>query len=91
MTKGQTGVAALSVPLIRFIAITELLGVLGILLPWWLDILPSLTPVAAICFGIIMVLAARVHYKRKEPKNVFNNIILLLISLFVAYGRMARF
>src|SRR5882757_3466120 len=90
MTKGQTGVAALSASLIHFIGIAELLGVIGIILPWWLGILPSLTPVAAICFGIIMVLAAPVHYKRKETKNVFNNIILLLICLFVAYGRMAR-
>jgi hypothetical protein len=89
MTKGQTGVATLSIPQIRFIGLTEILGVIGIILPWWLNILPILTPVTAICFGIIMLLAVPVHYKRKEPQNVLTNIILLLISLFVANGRLA--
>jgi len=89
MAEGQTGVAALSDVAIRLTGIAELLGVIGIILPWWLGILPILTPMTALCFGVIMVLAARVHYQRKEVKNVRNNIILLFICLFVVYGRMA--
>lgn len=88
MAIGQTGVAVLSNGLIRFAGIAEILGVIGIILPWWLGILPILTPLTALCFALIMVLATRIHYQRKEVKNARNNIILLFICLFVVYGRM---
>jgi len=89
VAKGQTGVAGLSGSLINFIGIAEILGAFGIILPWWFKIVPVLTPITAICFCIVMIFAAPIHYKRKEPKNVFTNIGLLLISGFVAYGRFA--
>jgi hypothetical protein len=85
---GQTGVEGLSLPFIRFIGISEILGAVGLILPWWLQIAPALTPFTAICFAIIMVLAARIHYRRKEYKNVLTNVFLLVISLFIAYGRL---
>jgi uncharacterized membrane protein YphA (DoxX/SURF4 family) len=85
---GQTGVEGLSLPLIRFIGIAEILGAVGVILPWWLQILPVLTPITALCFVIIMILAARIHYRRKEYKNVMTNIFLLLVSLMIAYGRL---
>lgn len=84
---GQTGVEGLSAGLIFFIGLAEVAGATGIVLPWWTGILPVLTPVAAICFALIMILAAPIHYRRKEPGNVFTNLSLLAISLFVAYGR----
>lgn len=87
VAKGQTGVADLSVSLIRFIGITEILGGMGIILPWWLQVASLLTPITAVCFGVLMILAAAIHYKRKEPRNVATNIVLLLISCFVAYWR----
>ena len=34
-----------------------------------------------------MRLAAVVHYRRKEYKNVWVNIVFLLVCLFIAYGR----
>jgi hypothetical protein len=85
--KGQTGVEGLPLPFIRFIGITEIFGAVGILLPWWLGIARVLTPVTAVCFGVIMIFAAPIHQKRKEPKNVAINIITLVISIFTAYGR----
>jgi hypothetical protein len=84
---GQTGVENLSAGLIRFIGITEILGVLGILLPELTGIFPFLTPITAIGFGIIMILAAFVHFKRNEKTAVLVNLFLLLLSAFVAYGR----
>lgn len=86
--KGQTGVENLSLPFVRFIGISEILGAVGLILPWWLNILPVLTPVSAILFAFIMVPAAIIHYKRKEPKNVFTNTILFCICIFIAYGRI---
>jgi uncharacterized membrane protein YphA (DoxX/SURF4 family) len=86
--KGQTGVENLSLPFVRFIGISEILGAIGLILPWWLNILPILTPIAAIIFAFIMIPAAIIHYKRKEFKNVLTNAVLFSICLFVAYGRI---
>jgi hypothetical protein len=60
---GQTGVEGLSLPLIRFIAWSELLGAGGLIVPWWSGILPVLTPLAALCLGIIMIPAGVIHYR----------------------------
>lgn len=90
IAKGQTGVVNLPVAVIRFIGISEVLGAVGIIVPCFVNIWPVLTPVTAICFAVIMVMAARIHYKLHEPKNVTTNIILLIMAVFVAYGRMAN-
>ena len=86
--KGQTGVENLSIPLVRFIGISEILGAIALILPWWLNILPGLTSASAILLSIIMIPAAIIHYKRNEPKNVMTNVILFGICIFIAYGRM---
>jgi hypothetical protein len=87
IAKGQTGVVNLSAPVIRFIGISEVLGAIGIIVPWVTNIWPELTVVTAICFAVIMVLAAQIHYKLHEPRNVATNIVLLVLAVFVAYGR----
>lgn len=84
---GQTGVENLSPALIHFIGISEIVAIIGIILPWLTGIMPVLTPVAAICFGIIMILAAVAHFRRNEKMTVLLNLFLLLICAFVAYGR----
>jgi len=87
IARGQTGVVGYSTAAIRFIGIAEILGSIGIIAPWWTGILPWLTPVAACCFAGIMLLAAPIHYRLKEPRNVATNVTLLALSLFVAFGR----
>ena len=87
---GQTGIENLSYPVIRFIGISELLGAIGIVLPWWLMIVPVLTPVTAVCFAMIMLLAAPIHYRRKEMKAVGINLSFFFVSVFVAYMRFAQ-
>ena len=87
---GQTGVADLSLPLVRFIGVSELLGAVGLILPRWTGILPTLTPLSALCLGLIMIPAAIIHYKRREVKTVWRiNVPLFLLCLLVAYGRQA--
>ena len=86
--KGQTGVENLSLPLVRFIGVSEILGAFGLILPWWVKILPALTLLSGILLAIVMIPAAIIHYKRKEPKNVMTNIILFLICIFIACGRL---
>jgi uncharacterized membrane protein YphA (DoxX/SURF4 family) len=85
---GQTGVEGLPIALIRFIGISEILGTIGIILPQLLHIVAVLTPISAVCFAVIMIPASIIHYKRHEYKNVFNNCVLFLICVFIAYGRI---
>lgn len=85
---GQTGVAGLPGWLIKFIGICEILATAGFTLPVWLNVYSLLTPVTAILCCVIMVLAMRIHYRLKEPANVFTNIVLFLLCAFVAYERL---
>jgi len=77
----------LSRGLVAFIGISELLGGLGLTLPYATGIAPVLTPVAAIGVSVIMVLAAGYHLRRKEYPGVAITIVYLALSLFVAIGR----
>lgn len=84
---GQTGVQFFPQPAIRMIAACELLGVVGVTLPWLTGIASVLTPVAAVGLGIVMVGAATTHIKLREPTNVGITVVLFAICVFVAYGR----
>lgn len=87
IAKGQTGVAGYAPATIHFIGVCEILGAIGIVLPWLTGIAPVLTPLTAGCFAVIMLLAAPIHYRLREPQNVAVNITLLIISLLVAWLR----
>lgn len=84
---GQTGVEHLPLPLIRFIGISEILGVVGLIVPWLTRINPALTPIAALCLGLIMVPAAIIHYRRHEKRTMLLNVAILILCAWVAYGR----
>ena len=72
---------------VKFIGIAELLGGIGLILPWALDIAPILTPLAAAGLALTMVLAAAYHARKKEYQGIVVNIALLALALFVAVGR----
>ena len=73
--------------LIKFIGVAEIVGALGLLLPWWSGVAPMLTPAAALALGAIMIPAAVIHHRRGEPRQVAQNGGILLLCLLVAYGR----
>jgi hypothetical protein len=80
------------VALVRFIGVVELAGALGMILPILTGILPWLTPLAAIGFLIIQILAIGMHARRGETaKTVALNLVLLALSVFVAWGRWPLF
>lgn len=87
---GQTGVRDYPIGFIRFIATCELLGATGLVLPRALNVLPILTPIAAIGLGIIMIGAARAHTRLHEPRNVAINVALITLLVFVAIGRLVN-
>lgn len=77
--------------LVRFIGFVELAGALGMILPAITRILPFLTPFAALGFAIIQVLAIGVHASLGETATSLPmNLVLLALSLFVAWGRFSK-
>jgi putative oxidoreductase len=77
--------------LTRFIGIAEVLGALGMILPAATRILPWLTPLAALGFATIQVLAIGVHAMRGETLTTLPvNLLLLALALFVLWGRWRK-
>lgn len=72
---------------IKFIGISEILASLGLVLPWLTGILPILTPLAATGLGLIMILAAGYHIRKKETGPAVMSLVLFLLAIWVAYGR----
>jgi VIT1/CCC1 family predicted Fe2+/Mn2+ transporter len=59
----------------------------GLILPATLDIAPELVPIAAVGLILPMVGAIITHLRRREPKVVVLNLVLLALATFVAWGR----
>jgi len=76
--------------LTRFIGTMEVLGAIGIILPALTRIAPGLTPLAALGFSTIQVLAMGVHISRGEFMILPMNAVLLALSIFVLWGRTRR-
>jgi uncharacterized membrane protein YphA (DoxX/SURF4 family) len=72
---------------VRLIGTAELLAAAGLILPMALDILEVLTPLAATGLVILMLGAMYTHYRRKEYPLIAMTGVLMLLALFVAYGR----
>jgi uncharacterized membrane protein len=76
---------------IRLIGAAELLGGIGLILPAVTGIAPILTPIAAACLAVVMVLAASTHIRRKEPSGVVVNAVLFALAVLVAWGRFGPY
>jgi uncharacterized membrane protein YphA (DoxX/SURF4 family) len=72
---------------VRLIGSLEILGAIGLILPAVTGILPWLTPVAAACLALTMLGAMITHGRRSEYSQIGINLVLLVLTLFVAYGR----
>lgn len=77
--------------LVRFIGVVEFLGAVGVILPALTRILPWLTPLAALGFAVIQVLAIGTHASLGETAMTLPmNLVLLALSLFVVWGRWKK-
>lgn len=74
---------------IRFIGISEFLIGLGLILPQLTGVMPVLTVIAAATLALVMILAIVEHLKYKETKEIATNVVLMVLALFVAWGRYA--
>jgi hypothetical protein len=86
---GQTAAKIVPMRYMRTAGVSELFAVLGLILPWATGVARVLTPVAATGFGVVMLLAATVHTRLREPQNVATNMGILAVCAFVAIGRYA--
>ena len=77
---------------VRVVGISELLGVLGLILPMITGILPWMTILAAFGLALIQILAIFTEHLPKKEFNVIPvNLVLLAFSVFVIYGRWELF
>jgi len=72
---------------LRFIAVAELLGAIGLILPGLLRIKPGLTPLAAAGLAIIMIGATVVTMTYMGVAMALFPLVVGLLAVFVAYGR----
>jgi hypothetical protein len=72
---------------VKAVGLVEVLGALGLILPWLTGIATILTPIAAIGLVVVQIGAIRVHLVRNERQPLPANALLLLIAAFVAVGR----
>lgn len=86
---GQTGVSVFPAPLVKLVACCELLGAVGVVVPWLTGRVTVLTPLAAVGFAFIMVGAVAAHARLREPRNVAATSLILLVATAVAVGRFA--
>ncbi|KYH02025.1 DoxX family protein [Bradyrhizobium sp. DOA1] len=75
---------------VRSIALVDLAGGIGILLPALTRILPRLTVLAALGCAVLQVIALVFHLSRGEADVAPLNIALLALSLFVLWGRGSK-
>lgn len=75
---------------LRAIGAIEVVGGLGVLLPWLTDIAPILTPIAALGLAAVQVCAIALHMRRKETKALPVNLVLLVLALVVAAIRFSQ-
>ena len=72
---------------LRFIALCEVLGAIGLILPGLLRIRPGLTPLAAAGLVIIMIGATVLTLLTGDIAMALIPLVVGLLAAFVAYGR----
>ncbi len=86
----KMGVLAPVSPLaIRGVALAEVLGAIGLVLPPLVGVAVGLVPWAAFGLACVMVGAMIAHGQRAEWAQVGANAVLFLLAVFVMYGRSA--
>ena len=73
---------------IRILGILEWLGCIGIIAPQLTGIVTILTPIAALCFCLLMIAAMVIHIQKKEYKMMPLLTVLLILAASVAYYRL---
>ena len=87
-SKGMAWRKDFSQETVRLVGVLELLGAAGLVLPALTGVLPWLTPLAAAGLALTMIRAALTHLRRGEYETILVIAVLMVLALFVAYGRL---
>jgi uncharacterized membrane protein len=87
LKKNMSWVAHVPVWAVRVVGILEILGGLGLILPAVTHIAPILTAIAAAALVLTMIGAIITHVVLKETNRSIAPLVLLILALFLAYGR----
>ncbi|HEV8340785.1 MAG TPA: DoxX family protein [Candidatus Binatia bacterium] len=72
---------------VRFTGVVEVLGAIGVILPWLVGIRPGLTPLAAAGLVIVMIGATVYTLAAGDVAPALISLVVGLLAAFVAYGR----
>ena len=72
---------------LRFTGIVEVLGAIGVILPWLMRIRPALTPLAATGLVIVMIGATVYTLAAGDFASAPIPLVVGILAAFVAYGR----
>ena len=72
---------------VRFIGVVEVLGGIGVLVPWLVRVEPGLTPLAAAGLVILMIGATVFTVLYASTLMALFPLVVGLLAAFVAYGR----
>jgi hypothetical protein len=76
---------------VKTIGALEILAAIGLILPAALNIAPVLVPLAALGLVTIMIGAIITHARRKESSSLVANLVLLVLSAAIVWGRFGPY
>jgi hypothetical protein len=75
---------------VKMIGTLELLGAVGVVVPWLIDVAPALTPIAGIGLAALQGGAMITHFRRGERQMLPINLVLLIVALVFAVLRFGQ-
>ena len=87
---GMTKQIAMPGWFLYFIGVSEVLGALGLVLPWLLGVKPWLTPLAAAGLVIIMIGATATTLLTVDYASTAIPVVVGILCAFVAHGRSKK-
>lgn len=92
LVKNMAWVKDSSMAFVRLVGLLEVLGAIGVVVPGAFGVAGWLVPWAAIGLAVLMAGAIVVHVQRGEGfKAAIPAIVLLILAVFVAWGRFGEY
>jgi uncharacterized membrane protein YphA (DoxX/SURF4 family) len=88
LAKNMTWVTHFQPPMVKLVGAVEVLGAIGLILPWATGIATVLTPIAAVGLAVTMIGALVTHARIKDAATLYvPAAVLLIIDAVIAIGR----
>ena len=76
---------------IKALAVLEVLGAAGLILPAVFGVAPVLVPIAAVGLALFAMGLVVVHSRRREAQGAVTAVVLLALAVVVAWGRFGAY